>query len=211
MITTTKTTMTQTASIKRIALAIFFLTSAAAFAQSVSVGVKGGVPFTGGLSDFSQNGVDVITRTFSNSKEYIIGPSVELNFPVGVSVEADALYRPLNFTTAITVVPRPASTTESNVSSWEFPILLKYRFPFPIVKPLVEAGPSFRTTGSQLTWFSNRGLTLGGGVEFKIGRLRFGPELRYTRWGADAAPSLGVFFNPPSQKNQAEFLLGISF
>ena len=77
------------------------------------------------------------------------------------------------------------------------------------MKPYVELGPSFRTLNR--VYFSNSGLTAGLGVEAKLGRLRFGPEIRYTRWGADAAPGRGVFFLAPSQVNQAEFLIGISF
>ncbi|MEQ1886765.1 MAG: hypothetical protein ABL967_17015 [Bryobacteraceae bacterium] len=192
-------------------LSLLFSIGVAAFAQSVSVGIKGGVPLTNGLSDFSTTSPGALTRTFSDSKEYIIGPSVELHLPVGFSVEVDALYRPVNLASIVTVPNQTPVPTSNNVSSWEFPVLAKYRFSFPIIKPMVEAGPSFRTTGSQLDWFSNRGLTLGGGIEVKIGRLRFGPELRFTRWGSDASPNQGVLFNPPSQKNQAELLLGISF
>ncbi|MEQ1948904.1 MAG: hypothetical protein ABL995_17060 [Bryobacteraceae bacterium] len=198
-------------SLANLVLGSALLLATPAYAQSVSVGIKGGVPLTNGLSDFSITSAGALTRTFSESKEYLIGPSLELHLPVGFSVEVDALYRPVNFTSIITVPNLTPAPTSDNVSSWQFPVLAKYRFPFPIIKPLLEAGPSFRTTGSQLNWFSNRGLTLGGGIEVKIGRLRFGPELRFTRWGSDAAASLGVLFNPPSQKNQAEFLLGISF
>ena len=36
---------------------------------------------------------------FSASKNYVVGPMVELNLPFGLAVEADALYRPLNVTT----------------------------------------------------------------------------------------------------------------
>src|SRR5882672_7753273 len=41
------------------------LLSTTAFAQHLSIGIKGGVPFTGAFSDFTQNSVDVVTRTFS--------------------------------------------------------------------------------------------------------------------------------------------------
>jgi hypothetical protein len=193
------------------AIITILLATGSAFAQSLSVGIKGGVPLTNGLSDFTLTSPGALTHTFSDSKKYIIGPSVELHIPLGFSVEADALYRPVNFSSSIMVNNILGQPSTANVSSWEFPILAKYRFASPVVKPLLEAGASFRTTGSQLSWFSNRGLTLGGGIEVKLGRVRFGPELRYTRWGSDAEPNRGVLFNPPSQKNQAELLLGISF
>jgi outer membrane protein with beta-barrel domain len=186
--------------------------AASASAQTFSVGVKGGVPLTNGFSDFTAHGVDTIVRTFSTSKQYIIGPSVEVHFPVGFSVEADALYRPLDLAVNTTVISSQTVTANSaGKASWEFPILAKYRFAFPVVKPYLEAGPSFRAKSSDISWLSDRGLTLGGGVELKLGRVRLGPELRYTHWGSDAGPNSTVLFNPPSRTNQAEFLLGISF
>src|SRR5579863_4983903 len=77
-----------------------------AFGQSLSVGIRGGVPFTGALTDLTTNGVDVISRSFSDSNQYIIGPMVELHLPFGLSVEADALYRPLNLSTETQIVPQ---------------------------------------------------------------------------------------------------------
>jgi len=53
----------------------------------------------------------------------------------------------------------------------------------------------------------------------KILRLRIAPQLRYTHWGSDGQ-SLGSIAGdfvatsilaPPSQQNQAEFLVGFSF
>ena len=191
---------------------LFVIAAASAGAQTFSFGLKGGVPLTNGFSDFSSTGVDTITRTFSTSKQYIIGPTVELHLPLGLSVEADALYHPLNLAVVTQVVPQPApATTSDNKGTWQFPILGKFRFPFPVVKPYVEAGPSFRAKSSDISWISDRGFTTGAGVELKLGRVRLGPELRYTHWGSDALPKPSVLFNPPSKTNQAEFLLGISF
>src|SRR5579864_7761516 len=124
---------------KFIGVSLLLLTTA--FGQSFSVGVRGGVPFTGALSDLTTHGVDTISRSFSNSNQYIIGPMAELHLPFGLSVEADALYRPLNLTTETQIAPQPAVLrTSKNVSSWEFPILAKLRVPLvPLVKPYVDA------------------------------------------------------------------------
>ena len=143
-------------------------------------------------------------RTFSESKQYIVGPMIELHLPLGFSVEADGLYHPLNL--AITTL---GSRSVTDISSWEFPILGRYHLPFPIVKPYAELGPSFRTVNRGN--FSNSGITTGFGVEVKLGRVRMGPGIRYTRWGADAKPGPGVFSFPPSNVNQGVFLIGISF
>jgi hypothetical protein len=195
----------------RLISASLFLLGGAAFAQPFSVGVKGGVPFTGAFSDVTTMGVDVVTRTFSESNQYIVGPMIELHLPLGLSVEADGLYRPLNFASENRVTPLGLFRSVTNISSWEFPIVGKFHLPFPIVKPYAELGPTFRHVGGNLTYFSNTGLTAGVGVEVKLGHLRFGPEIRYTRWGADAPPGRGVGFLAPSNVNQGEFLIGISF
>lgn len=179
----------------------FLLTPLSFGGQVFSVGVKAGLPFTDAFSNFTSGSYS----SFSNSKNYIVGPMVELRLPLGISVEADALYRPLSFN-----AQRPTSVQNTDFSSWEFPVLAKYRFPIPVVKPYVEAGPSFRTVGGQFNGnFSNAGFTAGAGVELRLARFRIGPEIRYTHWGADAtnAPVLGF----SSNQNQGEFLVGFSF
>ena len=51
----------------------------------------------------------------------------------------------------------------------EFPILLKAHFLHtPIVKPYVEAGPTFRYVASKVPYLSNSGFALGAGVDVKI-------------------------------------------
>jgi hypothetical protein len=184
-----------------------------AFGQSLSVGIRGGVPFTGALSDLTTHGVDVISRSFSDSNEYIIGPMVELHLPLGLSIEADALYRPLNVTTENQVAPQlTVFRTSNNVSSWEFPIMGKFRIPvLPLVKPYVGAGPNFRVAGSNLSFISNKGLAVGLGVELKISKLRIAPEIRYTRWGSDNKATVGTLVSIVSNTNEGEFLVGISF
>ena len=169
--------------------------------QIFSVGVKAGLPFTDAFNNFTSGSYS----SFSNSKNYIVGPTAELHLPLGLSVQGDALYRPLSF-----AANRPNLVQSTDFSSWEFPILAKYRFPFPLVKPYVEAGPSFRTIGGQFGGnFSNSGFTAGVGVELRLARFRIGPEIRYTHWGADTsnAPQLGF----SSNQNQGEFLVGFSF
>ncbi len=78
----------------------------------------------------------------SAGKNYVIGPMVELNLPLGFAIEADALYRPLNLT-----VPTSLGRISQDIHSAEFPILVKYHFLHtPIVKPYAEAGPSSATS-----------------------------------------------------------------
>ena len=192
-------------------LILLVLASTLSFGQHlISFGIKGGVPLTDALSDKTFVGVDVLTRVFSDSKNYVIGPTVELKLPAGFAIEADALYRPLNLSTETRVVPRPPTTLSVDVHTMEFPILAKYHFLHtPVVKPYAEAGPIFRYVGSRASYLSNGGFALGAGVDVKLLLVRITPELRYSRWGSDSTPSLP--FISPSKQNQAEFLIGLSF
>lgn len=186
-----------------------------AFAQSpfpLSLGVKGGAALTDAFSDRTTGGNGITTHTFSQKKDYVVGPMLEVRLPLGLSVEADALYRPLNLTSVFTG-PAGSSTGPGTVNSWEFPIVAKYHLSFPIVKPYIEAGPSFRHVSEfsgDSPHLSTKGFALGAGVELKLLVIRVAPEIRYTHWGGDSNPSPSAF-NPGSHSNQAEFLLGISF
>lgn len=197
--------------LKKSLIGILFCSSAA-FPQSVSFGLRGGVPLTDAFSDATYQGVDFTRHIFSNSKAFAVGPLVELNLPLGFSIEADALYRRLNLTTVNRVIPQQSVTISNGYSSWEFPVLGKLRvFPLPFVKPYVEAGPTFRTTGSSFNNFSKAGFTAGVGVELKLFKIRISPDIRYTRYGSDSKPGSIVNFLATSNVNQAEFLIGLSF
>jgi hypothetical protein len=87
--------------------------------------------------------------------------------PLHLSVEIDGLYHELEFTTAF-IEPNGTSNSVSPapVVTWEFSVMVKYRFSLPILKPFVEAGPTFRTAGNlNGTSPSNHGFTVGVGVE----------------------------------------------
>lgn len=197
-------------------------------AQPVSFGVRGGAPVVGPFSNaFAgatlatgfQTGIQTGTQTTSGSNAYVVGPMIEVRFPLGFSLEGDALYHPLK------LVQNMNTTTGvfqnfTTFSSWEFPIVGKYRFVRrPSAKPYVEAGPSFRALASGISdHFSKAGFTVGAGIEFKLSRIRVEPEFRYTRWGSDptvtgqTASGAVIIPSPaPSNVNQAQFLLGIAF
>ena len=197
-------------------LLLLFTISGLSFAQHLlSVGIKGGVPLSDILSDKTFTSVDVVTRVFSDSKNYVIGPTVELKLPAGFAIEADALYRPLTVTTQTRVIPQSPTLRSIDVHSMEFPILAKYHFTHtPIVKPYAEAGPIFRYVAEDAGYLSRGGFAMGAGVDFKLLLVRITPELRYSRWGSDSAPTAAKFVGlpyVPSKQNQAEFLIGLSF
>jgi len=182
-------------------------------AQLFTAGIKAGIPLTDGFADVTSPGLFTTGQTihsFSDSKKFVAGGMVELHLPLGFSVEADGLYRPLRLTVVTTNAGSPATGKDStNYASWEIPIVAKYRFLHtPVIKPYIAAGPSFRVLESPLDHFvSTHGFTLGGGVEFKALRLRISPELRYTLWGGDSSFPFGA----KSNRNQAELLVGVTF
>jgi len=186
-------------------IAALLFPAAALLAQPLGFGLKAGASLNDAVSLSSSVGslTDLPTK-------FTIGPMGELRLPFGVAVEADFLYRRLNASYANGDVRASASA-----NAWTLPILLKYRFGFPIVKPYVEAGPSFRwltnssfsgVSGSENT--NNHGFTLGAGIEIRALIIRIAPELRYTRWGS---PDFTVPNGFSVSQNQAEFLVGVSF
>jgi len=188
--------------------------SSSVFGQHLfSFGVKGGFPLTDSLSDTNFAGIDTDMHVFSGSKNYLIGPTIDLKLPLGLAVEFDALYRPFALTTDTLVLPKNLTRRSSvDIGTMEFPILLKaHILRAPVVKPYVEAGPIFRYVASRVTYLSNRGIALGAGVDFKLLPVRISPEIRYSHWAQDASSPARNVSLPASNQNQAEFLIGLSF
>src|SRR3984885_8541065 len=195
---------------------LFLCSAASILAQPFSAGIKAGVP----LSDFvnaTQSGTFDYT---SQTQHYIIGGTAELRLPLGFAVEFGALYRHLQYSASgnIAGVFTTNSTTAAN---WEFPLLLKYRFAFPVVRPYVDGGVAWDTltgvkqtiqSGSNPFQMKNNGATgfvLGGGIDIHAIFLHISPELRYTRWfSAPITDATGLL---QSAQNQAEFLVGFTF
>ena len=103
-----------------------------AAAQLLGLGIEGGARVSndvfGNLGDIS-----------SESKHYIVGPRVDVHLPRNFFVEVEALYRPFGFS-AHNFSPAIALTTRERANSWEFPVLLKYRYPGFVAHPFIGAG-----------------------------------------------------------------------
>ncbi|MCL4402302.1 MAG: PorT family protein [Acidobacteria bacterium] len=200
------------------ALFLFLIGAASAFSAPFTIGVKAGVP----LTDFFSTVQSPNFGFNSSTKRYIIGPTAQLNLPLGFAVEFDALYRRFNYNSTSTL-PDLASQTSGN--AWEFPLLLKYRFPGVVIRPFVDAGVAWDTLSGLKQSFSNAistgnpaqlrnstttGIVVGGGLDVHAIVLHIAPEVRFTHWGSehfrDAVNNL-----IHSNQNQAEFLLGITF
>lgn len=200
-------------------LGLLLISAGCLAAQPIGFGLKVGAPLTDALN--AANGIGTLTN---NATRLTIGPMVELRLPFGVGVEADLLYKRVDGTYS-----QPELSAGVTANSFEIPVLLKYRFGLPLVKPYIEAGPSFRkfvnvnhplscvlsSCSSSIQFASDKGgagLTFGAGVEVKLLLIRISPELRYTHWGSHAlsVSALGTDILHANQ-NQAEFLVGISF
>lgn len=193
-----------------------------ACAQPVSFGVKAGVPLTDFVNSVSGSGVTFSSVT--NTNRYVIGPSIELRLPLGLGVEFDALYRHFNAT-----ANTPGLTASLSSGAWEFPLLAKYRFSVPVVKPFVDAGVAWdRLSGigqtvtitgivpsaavqPQIAVHNDTvaGFVAGVGVDIHALILHISPEVRYTRWNSQHFTSATSLIE--SNQNQAEFLVGITF
>jgi hypothetical protein len=203
---------------------LFLLGSISVFAQPFSAGIKGGVP----LTDFLNAAGNGIFNYTAPTQRYIIGGVAEVRLPLGLGVEFDALYRRLGYTGSGNLVDVfTASATTAN--NWEFPLLLKYRFHFPVVRPYLDAGVAWDTlaglkqtiTGvsrldlsstsspSELKKNTTMGFVVGGGVDIHAIFLHISPEIRFTRWNsAQISDAAGLLH---SNLNQAEFLVGFTF
>jgi opacity protein-like surface antigen len=185
------------------------LFAASAFAQPFSAGVKVGLP----LTDF----VNTVNGTVSSkTNRYLVGPTVELHLPAGFGVELDALYRRFDYSNPVGSTVNGVITFANTTSSaWEFPLLLKYRFPAKVVRPYVDAGVAWdkvsnlaNTLSGNSTKSTTMGAVVGAGLDVHVLVVHILPELRYTRWTDQHFNIANVLH---SNQNQAEFMVGITF
>ena len=199
---------------------LFLLGSISVFAQPFSAGIKAGVPLNDFLSAAGNGTFDYTAPT----QRYIIGGEAELRLPLGLGVEFDALYRRLSYSGSGTL--DGFTTINATGSNWEFPLLLKYRFHFPVVRPYVDAGVAWDTIAglkqtvvsvalpvqgspAELQKNTAMGFVVGGGVDIHAIFLHISPEIRFTRWNStQISDALGLLH---SNLNQGEFLVGFTF
>jgi hypothetical protein len=173
---------------------LLFLCPLPLFCQPISFGIKAGVPLTDALSiSDSRESVD--------TQRWVVGGTVELKLPAGLSVGADVLYRRFTYSFNSTL-----SFRTDKIGRWEFPIFAKYRFGGKLVRPFLEAGlafdyahdsgsggwngcydplpvcPALPALGPFTSSQWGAGPLVGGGVEFKAAVIKIAPEFRHTRW-----------------------------
>lgn len=167
-------------------------------AQNISVGFRGGVPFTDSFKTISSAAAGDLFKDLPG--RWIIGPTFEVRLPAGFGVTLDALYSRLGY--------EVAGQTDTG-GKWEFPAMLRYRIgPQPGIKPFIAGGGSFSTiTGLRTPSSSVTGIVFGGGVEIKVPFIRIAPEVRVTHQLSDPITVGSVRAN----LTQAVFLVGITF
>src|ERR1051326_1045287 len=175
---------------------LLLATAGLAVCQPFGAGLKVGLP----LTDFL-NTVSGVTST--STDRFVIGPMVELRLPAGVGIEFDILYRHFDYNHIVQSGTNAVLST-GHAGDWEFPLLLKYKFPSHIVRPYVEAGVAWvklsgvtntvgRTPGNSTV----AGAVLGAGIDIHALVIHIAPELRYTRW-------TGQHFNVNGILNRSE-------
>jgi hypothetical protein len=202
---------------KLMLMSLFF--AAQSFTQPISFGFKAGIPLdrAGGNDD---------TRTEINKQRWTVGPTVEVRISPHFSAGADALYRRLGYS-SLRSAGSASFFENSSTAHWEVPVYLKYRRAEGTIRPFVLGGAAFEhatvsgtagCTGDAMlcgeigigahelkssSW--GGGYLVGGGIEFRVGRIVFAPEFRYTRWvrgyfsgaGSDQPAVLfGIRFQP---------------
>lgn len=180
-----------------------FVLAGAACAQPVIAGVKVGVPFTDAFTNNESVAELLGSALVGSGSNYTIGPFVEVRLPFSFSIEADALYRNLKFTT-----PGVGSST---TGQWDFPILAKYRFLKGPVRPYVDGGLDFNHVSGIVNLITadhntSFGVALGAGVEIHALVMRISPEIR---WTGDALKNFSGVVS--SNQNQVALLVGIGF
>jgi len=184
----------------------------------IGFGLKGGARLSDFTSDYSNS---TVGQTTKQDHIYTIGPYAELRLPVGFSIEADLLYKKSGATLEAIANGTTSVSRQFNFDSFDLPILLKKRFGEKALffRPFLEGGIANRystglpgstsstdplTAGTHGGW--QEGITLGGGVEFKVLLVKVSGELRWTRYGNISASTI-----PKISANQAEFLIGVGF
>jgi hypothetical protein len=104
--------------VKAVSVFILLMAAAPAFGQRLALGVKGGIRASDDL---------LYGSATSESKRYVVGPMVEILLPHRLGVEVDALYRRFGYRSAAGS-PFGSFAERNRGNSWEFPMLLKYRF-----------------------------------------------------------------------------------
>lgn len=166
-------------------------------ADVIAVGVRGGLPFGDAFESLRARNF-----TIEGRNRFVVGPTVELRLPMGFGASFDALYRRYNFETG---------QESQGAAQWEFPLMLRYRFPGIVAQPYVAGGPVFTRITGVRALRNSQGIALGAGVDIKVPFLRLTPELRYSRRFQQVLVETRFGQQMRANPNQVDLLVGITF
>jgi hypothetical protein len=171
----------------------------AASGQALRLGIKGGIP----RSVFPTKSAAAINTLVAPT--YLVGPSLEFCLGKRFGFEINALYLGSSSVSASMGTGLMHDTRIS--SAVEVPVIAKIR----MKRSYMGAGIALRRLTSVSAGPSTHsGLLIASGTEFGLGRLRVGPEVRFTRSGAFNARN-GIDLILRSHKYEGQLLFGITF
>jgi outer membrane protein W len=205
-------------------LLVFFASVVALQAQPLSYGFKVGSPI-------NDPGANLGLFSTSSQSRWTGGPTVELHLPWRLSVEFDALYRSSRANTTFPLQLGLAQNpylflSSEKTKTWDFPLLLKYRFSDGRLRPFLGAGaswshrrnegisaysclgpqgscrpPEYPTDLFGSTFKSTHtrfGPAAGAGLDIRTEHLTITPEVRWNQWSGHL-------------RNQATVMVGFTF
>ncbi len=210
----------------RLALLLAFATSV--FAQSVEVGVAGGVPLTHAFTGYTLNPNGALGLCgecgIQHTLPYVVGPKVQIHLWRPLYFDAEALYSRADYTLVTSVCNAGCTVAFSDlqkhvVDRWEVPILLKMRLSsWHLVRPFVAAGVSLEHSIDSrvlvpipgvVSWAI--GPTFAAGASFGSSRVRPSIEVRYTRWTDQPIAAGNHSITLRSKQDDAQLLAGLTF
>lgn len=175
---------------KHCALILFF--SSFAYGDSIAVGIRAGLPLNRAYETIDSIG----TKIKVESSQLVIGPTFGVRLPLGLGISVDVLHRGYDFSGPGNPFSR---------GSWEFPVMMQYRFPGIIARPFIAGGLSWDRLSLPVSTNTSKGVVLGAGVDIKIPMFHITPELRYHH------RSINEAFSTRPSSNQFDILVGFTF
>jgi len=204
--------------------------AAEAFTQNrveLEFGARAGIPFSISI----ESGLTGVASTLSSQaydrSPFSIGPTITGRFFDRVTVELDSLYKTVHGRGAA-FSPTLPTTSSTEGSSWEFPLVADYQFVKSPIRFYMGGGlvvaettrgsteirttdtrsgtttvrtEKFRASPSQLPAY-----IVNSGMEWRAARVVIRPELRFTRWSSVTQSTIAA-----RRPNQFEYLIGFSF
>ena len=212
---------------------LFLVWATSVVAQSVEIGVVGGVPITHDFTAYTLNptGAPGLCGECGSQRTlpYIIGPAIQIHLWRFLYLDAQGLYSRADYIHTRSFRDSSGGVSfysvfkyKEGVDRWEIPILLKAQLSsWHSVHPFVAAGVSLQhsqmfllplpgidvTRGS----FSNSaiGPTFALGASLSTRWIRPSIEVRYTRWTEQPIPTGEITVH--SKQDEVQLLAGLMF